>query len=339
MNAPAHWLATLAVAAALAPGALCAQTAEQFFKERSLAFTVGFNPGGTYDTYARLAARHLSRHIPGHPAIVVHNMQGAGSIRAATYLATKAQRDGSEIGMISQAIALKQVLGDPAVRIDVGAFNWIGRITSVVEATIVWHTSPTKTIEDARRRETVLAGTVVLGTPDTNPRLMNRFAGTRFKIVNGYPGAGATMLAMERGEVEGAYTGLETLLSSRKDWLAQKKINVLVQYANERHRLFPDVPAMTEFGSTDDDRRILALHGSTADIGIALVAPPDVPADRLVALRRAFQAMVTDAAFVADAKARQMEVEPATGEALQRMVAEMLAVPPELAKRAAEARE
>jgi tripartite-type tricarboxylate transporter receptor subunit TctC len=333
-------LAVLIVAGAtLAPGALCAQTAEQFFKDRSLAFTVAFNPGGTYDTYARFAARYLPRHIPGHPAIVVRNMQGAGSVRGATYLAAKAPRDGSGIGMISQAIAVKQVLYDPAIRMDVGAFNWVGRITSVVEATIVWHTSPTKTIEDARRCETVLAGAGVLGTPDINPRLMNHFAGTKFKIVNGYPGAAATMLAMERGEVEGAYTGLETLLSTRKDWLAQKQINVLVQYATERHRLFPDVAAMTEFGRTDDERRILSLYGSAADIGIALVAPPDVPADRLAVLRRAFQAMVADPEFLADAKARQMEVEPATGEALQAMIATTLAMPGELARRAAAARE
>src|SRR5581483_614969 len=147
------WLAAFAAAAVCAPGVLCAQPPDPFFKDRTLSLTVGSNPGGTYDTYARLAARHLSRHIAGHPAVVVHNMQGAGSIRAATYLATKAARDGSEIGMISQAMALKQVLGDPAVRINVGAFNWIGRITSVVEATMVWHTSPTRTIEDARRRE------------------------------------------------------------------------------------------------------------------------------------------------------------------------------------------
>lgn len=329
---------TVAVVA-VAPLSGRAQTAEEFFRDRTITFTVAFNPGGTYDSYARLAAKHLPKQIPGHPTIVVRNMQGANSVRGATHLASQAPRDGTAIGMISQAIALKQVLEDPAVRINVGSFNWIGRITSVVEATIVWHTSPTKTIRDAMRRETVLAGTGVLGTPDTNPRLMNHFAGTKFKVVNGYPGAGATMLAMERGEVEGAYTGLETLLSSRQGWLAEKKIAVLVQYSNERHRLFPAVPAMTEFGRAIEDKQILSLYGRSAEIGIAMMAPPDVPADRLVVLRRAFNAMVADPEFRADAQARQMEVEPATGEALQKMISAMLTVSPEIARRAAAARD
>jgi tripartite-type tricarboxylate transporter receptor subunit TctC len=323
----------------LAPACASAQPAEQFYDGRTIAFTVAFNPGGTYDTYARLAAKHLPKHIPGQPAIVVRNMQGANSVRGATHLATQAARDGTAIGMISQAIGLKQVLADPAIRFNVGDFHWIGRITSAVEATIVWHTSPSRTIQDAVKRETVLAGTGVLGTPDQNPRLMNHFAGTKFKVINGYAGAGATMLAMERGEVEGAYTGLETLLSSRKDWLADKKISVLVQYANERHRLFPDVPAMTEFARTADDRQILSLYGATAEIGISLITPPEVPAERLAVLRRAFNAMVADPEFRAEAKARQMEVEPATGEALQTMIATMLAVSPATAKRAAAARE
>jgi tripartite-type tricarboxylate transporter receptor subunit TctC len=251
----------------------------------------------------------------------------------------QAPRDGTTIGMISQAIALKKVLQDPAVRINVSEFNWIGRIASAVEATIVWHTSPTKTIRDAMRRETVLAGTGVLGTPDTNPRLMNKFARTKFKIVNRYPGAAATMLAMEKGEVEGAYTGLETLLSSKKDWLQAKKVSVLVQYANERHRFFRDVPAMVEFGDTPEDKQILALYGSSAEIGLSIVAPPDVPADRLAILRHAFNTMVADPQFLADAKLRQMEVEPLTGEVLQKLIATMLAVPSEIAKRAAAARE
>ena len=332
-------LALLVACLGFAPVSSLAQPAQPFFENKPITFMVAFNPGGTYDAYARLAAQHLSKHIPGHPAIVVRNMQGANSARGATYLMAQAPRDGTTIGMISQAIALKKVLQDPAVRINVSEFNWIGRIASAVEATIVWHTSPTKTIQDATRRETVLAGTGVHGTPDTNPRLMNKFASTKFKIVNGYPGAAATMLAMEKGEVEGAYTGLETLLSSKKDWLQEKKISVLVQYSNQRHRFFPDVPAMIDFGDTPEDKQVLALYGSSAEIGLSIVAPPDLPADRLAILRHAFNKMVADPEFLADAKLRQMEVEPATAEVLQKLIATMLAIPPEIAKRAAAARE
>lgn len=332
-------LALFVACLAFGPASCLAESAPPFFESKAMTFIVAFNPGGTYDTYARLVAQHLSKHIPGHPAVVVRNMQGANSVRGANYLMAQATRDGTTIGMISQAIALKKVLQDPAVRINVSEFKWIGRIASAVEATIVWHTSPTKTIQDAMRRETVLAGTGVLGTPDTNPRLMNKFAHTKFKIVNGYPGAAATMLAMEKGEVEGAYTGLETLVSSKKDWLQEKKISVLVQYSNERHRFFPDVPAMIEFGDTPEDKKILALYGSSAEIGLSIVAPPDLPADRLDILRHAFNAMVADPEFISDAKLRHLEVEPATGEALQKLIATMLSVPSEIAKRAAAARE
>ena len=311
--------------------------AQPIAEPRQISFVVAFSPGGTYDSYARLAAHHLSQQLPGTPAVVIHNMQGANGARGGRYLAEQAARDGSVIGMISQAIPLRRVLEDPAVRFDVGRLNWIGRITSSVEATIVWHTSPTRTVEDARRRETILAATGENGTPDTNPRLMNEFAGTRFKIVTGYPGAGATMLAMERGEVEGAYTGLENLLATKSDWLRDRKITVLVQYAQERHRSFADVPAMVEFARTPEDRRILSLYASAADIGIALVAPPNLAPELLSHLRRAFDAMMADPAFLADAASRQMDVQPMRGEALQRLVADVLATPPDLAKRAAAA--
>jgi tripartite-type tricarboxylate transporter receptor subunit TctC len=324
----------------LSSSALVAQTAETHFEKKQISFVVGFNPGGSYDTYARLVAQHLAKHIPGAPTIVLRNMQGANGARAASYLTDQAARDGTVIGMLSQAIAVKKVLEDPAhLRIDVAKLTWLGRITSAVEATIVWHGSPTQTIEDARNRETILAATGELGTPDTNPRLMNAFAGTKFKIVTGYPGAAATMLAMERGEVEGSYTGLANLLATRGDWLRQGMITVLVQYSQQRHRAFPDVPAMGEFGRTPEERQILGLYASAADIGIAIAAPPDLPSETLAVLRRAFDAMVGDPAFLADARSRQMEIEPMTGEALQPLIAGVLATSPDLVKRAAAARE
>jgi len=306
---------------------------------RQISFVVAFNPGGTYDTYARLVAHHLSKQLPGAPAIVIHNMQGANGARGAGYLAEQAARDGTVIGMTSQAIPLKSVLKDPSIRFDTAQFDWIGRISSSVEATFVWHTSPTRTIADAQKRETIVAATGENGTPDTNPRLMNFFTGTRFKVVTGYPGAGATMLAMERGEVEGAYTGLENLLATKADWLREGKIRVLVQYSLERHKSFPDVPAMVEFARTPEDKRIMSLFASAADIGIALFAPPHLPPEALSRLRRAFDAMVVDPAFLADAASRKMDIQPMAGEALQKLVGEVLATPPELVKRAVAARD
>lgn len=317
---------------------LSAQSAEKFYENKHISFIVGYNPGGSYDTYARLAAEHLSRHIPGRPSIVVQNMQGAGGLNAGSYLATKGPRDGTTIGMIGQATALEQVLGNPAARLDAGKLSWIGRITSAIEATIVWHTSPTKTIQDARRRETVLSAAGPLSTAATNPLLMNNLAGTKFKIITGYAGSAATLMAMEKGETEGAYIGLATLLSSKSDWLRDKKISVLVQYSQKRHRAFPDVPAMAEFGDTPEERQILALYSSTAEIGISIMAPPEIPGERLDVLRSAFDATMADPAFLATAASRHMEVEPLTGAELHKLIASALATPRNIAKLAADAR-
>lgn len=315
------------------------QTHDTFYASKEISFIVGYAPGASYDAYTRLAANHLAKHIPGNPAIVVRNMQGAGGLKAASHLGTQGARDGSVIGMVSQAVALEQVLGNPAARFDAGKFNWIGRITSAVEATLVWHTSLTKTIEDAKARETILAASAALGTAATNPRLMNNLAGTRFKIVTGYDGSAATMLAMEKGETEGAYTGLGTLITSKSDWIREKKINVLVQYSQKRHPKFPEVPAMVEFGQTTEDKQILAVYASTAEIGRSILAPPDVASDRIKILRRAFDSMMSDPVFLKDAASRQMEIDPLTGEELQKDITSLLSISAAVAKRAAAARE
>jgi tripartite-type tricarboxylate transporter receptor subunit TctC len=315
-------------------GSSYGQSAEPYYKGKQIALILGYSPGGTYDIYARLAASMLPRYIPGHPAIVIRNMPGAGSITAGNYLYSQASRDGLTIGMISQASALKQALHDPAVNFDARQFNWLGRFTPAVEATVVWHTSPVKSLADATKRETVLAGTNVGGTPDVMPTLMNRLAGTKFKIIRGYPGTNGGTLAMERGEVEGAHTTVENLLFSKPEWLRQKLVSVLVQYAQKRHPALPDVPAMVEFGQTPEDKQILALFGSTAEVGRGLLTPPGVPADRLAILRSAFSAMVADPAFKDEMARRRMEFGPMSGEQVQALMDETLRLSPALVTRA-----
>jgi tripartite-type tricarboxylate transporter receptor subunit TctC len=315
-------------------GTARSQTAEPYYKGKQIALILGYSPGGTYDVYARLAASLLPRYIPGNPTIVIRNMPGAGSITAGNYLHGLAPRDGLTIGMISQASALKQVLRDPAVDFDVRHFNWLGRFTPAVEVTVVWHTSPVKTLADATKRETILAGTNVGGTPDVMPTLMNRLAGTKFKVIRGYPGTNGGTLAMERGEVEGAHTTVENLLFSKPAWLRDKTVSVLVAYAQKRHPALPDVPAMAEFGQTPEDKQILALFGSTAEVGRGLLAPPGVPADRLAILRQAFSAMVADPAFNAEMERRKMEFGPMSGEGVQTLMEDTLRLSPAVIERA-----
>ena len=335
---PQRLLIARTLLAALAIGLIGAsahgETAEEFFRNKQISLIIGYNPGGTYDLYSRLAASLLPRYIPGNPTIVPKNMPGVGSVKAANYLFGQAPKDGLTIGMIGQQLALTQALRDPTVEYDMRQFNWLGRFTPVVEVTVVWHTSPVKTIEDATKRETTLAATSAGSTSDSMPGLMNRLAGTKFKIIKGYPGTSGSILAMERGETEGAHATLENLLFGKADWLREKTISVLVQYAQERHPAFPNVPAMVEFGKTTEDKQVLALFGSTAEIGRSLMTPPGIPADRLAILRNAFAAMVADPAFKAEVEKRNMEFGPMSGEELQKRIADTLNVPPAVVSRA-----
>jgi tripartite-type tricarboxylate transporter receptor subunit TctC len=325
---------TLITALIAAPFAARAETAEDFFKGKQISLIVGYNPGGTYDLYSRLAASVLPRYIPGNPTIIVKNMPGVASVKAANFLHGQAPKDGLTIGMIGQQLALTQALRDPAVDYDMRTFHWLGRFTPVVEVTVVWHTAPVRTLEDATTRETTLAATSAGSTSDSLPMLMNRLAGTKFKIIKGYPGTTGSILAMERGETESAHATLENLLFGKADWLRDKTISVIVQYAQARHAAFPDVPAMVEVGKTAEDRQVLGLFGSTADIGRALLTPPGIPADRLAVLRKAFAAMVADPAFKAELEKRNMEFGPMSGEDLQSLIKTTLDVPDAVVTRA-----
>ena len=309
------------------------ESAEDFFKGKQMSLIVGYNPGGSYDVYSRLAAQLLPKYLPGSPIIAVKHMPGVGSVKAANYLFAQAPKDGLTIGMVGQQLALTQALRDPAVSYEMRKFGWLGRFTPIIEVSLTWHTSPTKTINDAMQRETVMAATSAGATTEIMPSMMNKLAGTRFRMVKGYPGTTGTILAMERGETEGAHATLENLLFGKPQWLNEKTVNVLVQYAQRRHPLFKDVPAMVEFGKTDEDKQVLSLFGSTAEVGRALMAPPDVPADRLAVLRRAVAAMLADPAFKAEMDKRNLEFGPMSGDELQKVIGQTLDVSPAVIER------
>jgi tripartite-type tricarboxylate transporter receptor subunit TctC len=325
-------LAVVAMAIAFAPQAR-GESADDFFKGKPMTLIVGYNPGGSYDVYSRLAAQLLPKYLPGNPVIAVKHMPGVGSVKAANYLFSQAPKDGLTIGMVGQQLALTQALRDAAVAYDMRKFNWLGRFTPIIEVSLTWHTSPTKTINDAMARETVMAATSAGATTEMMPGLMNKLAGTRFKMVKGYPGTTGTVLAMERGETEGAHATLENLLFGKPQWLREKTVNVLVQYAQRRHPQFSNVPAMIEFGKTDDDKQVLNLFGSTAEVGRALMAPPDVPPERLAVLRRAVAAMLADPAFKAEMEKRNLEFGPMSGDDLQKLIEQTLGVSPAVIER------
>lgn len=310
-----------------------AQAPEPFYKGRTISLISGFTPGGSYDFYSRLVARHMSRHLAGQPPIVIQSMPGAGGLTAANYLYRIAPRDGTAIGMLSQTAVIDEALGAPGVQYKSAEFNWIGRVTSTIEVSMTWHTSKARTIEDTRTQQ-ILYGTSGPGSAlDSYPRVLAFVGGLNIKIVTGYKGSSEALLAMEKGEVDGSGTTWNTLKINRKAWLAEKKINILVQYARARSPELPDVPAAVELGRTQDDRALLDFYMSGADVGRAIMTTPGVPAERVAQLRAAFDAAMKDPELKADIDKATAEFAPMTGVDLQRLVDQTLAVKPELASR------
>src|SRR6266478_843899 len=210
------------------------EPAAPFFARKTITITIGHSAGGSYDLYGRMIARHLGRHIPGAPTVIAQNMPGAGSLKAANYLYEVAPKDGTVLGVVVETAALEQALANPAVQYDAARFTYIGRVATSNNIFMQWHTSKVQSIEDSKRIESSLAGTGPGSIAETVPRLLNALAGTRFKLVSGYAASNEAMLAMERGEVEGASSSWAAVSLAKKDWLREKKIRVILQTAPER---------------------------------------------------------------------------------------------------------
>jgi tripartite-type tricarboxylate transporter receptor subunit TctC len=310
-----------------------AQSAEPFFKGKVINFYIGFAPGGTYDYYSRLFARFIGKHIPGNPTVVPQNMPGAGSFQAANFIFAVAPKDGTTLGMITQTVAIEDALHSPGVQYRAAEFNWIGRMSAVLELHFTWKTSKAKTIADAMEHEIPLAGTGPGSPSQAYPKLLNALAGTRFKIISGYPGSTQGMMAMERGEVDGALTSWNTLNRTKKDWLDNRQINLLVQYAYQRHPDIADVPTMIEIGKTPEARQIFAFFISGAAVGRSIVAPPGLPPDRLITLREAFDAMLKDPELLAEIEKTGLEFAPGSGDELSKLIQDTASAPREVVER------
>lgn len=305
-----------------------AQGSDELFRGKTITLVIGFGPGGSYDFYGRALARHIGRHLPGSPAVVAQNMPGAGSLTAANYLFNVAPKDGSAIGIVSQTMAIEAARKAPGVNYKVEEFNWIGRVTPIVEVTISWHASPVKRIEDATAHETPIASTGPGSPSEAYPKLMNAIAGARFRIVGGYPGANDAMMALERGEVDAAGTAWNTLRVTKQDWMADRKINILVQYALMRSPEMPEVPTLVEIGKTESDKALLSFYVSSAEVGRSFMAPPGIAPDRVGALRRAFDAAMADPQLRSELERSRADFGPMTGERLQELMIQTARVSP-----------
>jgi tripartite-type tricarboxylate transporter receptor subunit TctC len=325
---------SLFVAATLwTPTPASAQSAAQFYAGKQISFIVGASPGGGYDTQARLVARHLGKHIAGNPTIVVQNMPAAGSLAATNYIYNVAARDGTVIALVMRGMLLIKNWNPAAVRFDLGRLNWLGSINSEVAVTAAWHTAAHKTAKDLFEQELIVGGTAGVD-PETTPRLFNALLGTKFKIINGYPGTTEIILAMEKGELQGIGDwSWSSMKVARPDWLRDRKITLLMQAALQKEPELAGVPSALDFVKNDADRKVMELYLTQKAVARPLIAPPGIPADRLAALRTGFTALAQDNEFLADAKRTNLEVAPISGEAVDRVIALITSASPAAAER------
>jgi tripartite-type tricarboxylate transporter receptor subunit TctC len=294
-------------------------SAADFYDGKTVNFIIGSAAGGGYDTYSRLIASHIGRHLPGKPNVVAQNMPGAGSVRAANYLYSVAPKDGSAIGMVDQAIYLYQILGTPELKVDATKFNWIGRILSNSAVLFARSDAEVKTIQDAFTKQLIVSTS---GTASKlNWTVLNNLVGTKFKIITGYTGTNDSRLAMMRGEVQALSMPWSVLKIEDEQLLRDHEINLLLQTGADKHPDLPNVPRMVDLGRNDDERKLLAIFSSQSTVGRSVVAPPGLPAERVETLRKAFWEAIHDPALLADVKRAKLELEPMTGEDLQASIA------------------
>jgi tripartite-type tricarboxylate transporter receptor subunit TctC len=313
--------ATVCAAALGLASAAVAQSAEKFYEGKTIRIIVALGTGGDYDNYARVAGRYLGKYIPGHPTVVVQNMPGAGGLLAANHLANVAPKDGTVLGALHANTTLAQVTGAPNVEYDVRKFAWIGRTSS--GGLNVHHTftkSGVASFDDLRKREVVVGGGGPTSDSIVIPTAVNQMLGTKLKILGGYAGTAETTLALERGEIDMAMQNWEFLRRNNADWLRDKKINLIVQYAEKRHPELPDVPTIMELAKTDEQRQVWSLFLMSGEIGYSLAMAPGVPADRVAIVRKAFLDMAKDPELKAEAAKMNLPVEPIGGAELEKSI-------------------
>lgn len=313
-----------------------ADEAQPFYAGKTINIIVGFGAGGGYDLYARLLARFLGNHIAGPPTIVVQNMDGAGGVRAANYVYTLAPHDGTVIAAVNQGATMYQLLGGKGAQYDPVHFSWLGSMAYSNNTVYVWAASGIKTLDDAKHREVSMAGSGIISDANIYPAVLNALIGTRFKIINGYPGTNESNLALERGEVDGRGGGAySSLVSTRPQWLSEKKINILTQIGFDKEPELPDVPRLLDLVSNPEDAQIANLVTLPVAIGYNYWVSPDVPADRLKILQDAFSEAMRDPELTAAARQSSLEIRPKSGERLAQMVKETGNLPRSILQRAA----
>ncbi|HTV38242.1 MAG TPA: tripartite tricarboxylate transporter substrate-binding protein [Xanthobacteraceae bacterium] len=329
-----HRILIVALSMLAAISAARAQSVEEFYHTHAVTIVVGNSAGGGYDLNARLLARHIGKHIPGNPTVIVQNHPGAGGLNAANYIYSIAPKDGSLIGIVGRIQILEPLFSKQDF--DGTKYTWIGSISSDVSTCISWRTSQVRTWGDLMTKTFTAAGQGAGADPDTYALMIKNLFGAKVKLVTGYPGTNEQTLAMERGEVDGLCgISYSTLKTRHRDWLKNKSINILVQNALEGTPDLPDVPVIVDFVKDKETMQIVKLIVSTEKMARPFMAPPGIPADRAAALRDAFMATMKDPDFIAEADHLGIEISPMTGSAIETLLKELYATPNDVVTKAA----
>lgn len=310
----------------------CAESVEEFYKGRQVTVIVTGATGSIYDLSARLVTRYMSEYLPGKPTMVVKMMTGGGHLIGTNWLYNVAPRDGSVLASIGEAIPLTQVLEPDKVKFDVSKFNWLGNpgLSNLVLST--WADKAVKTIEDAKKKEVIIGAGGPTSPSGQIPRALNNVLGTKFKIIVGFPSTSID-LAMERGEVDGRGSAqVSWWKTGRPHWVAENKLNHLVQWGQKRDPDLPNVPLLTELASNEAERQVFALLSSTVIVGRPILTTPDVPADRLAALKDAFAKTMKDPYFLEEAKKLNLEINPLYADEMQKLINDVIATKPEVVR-------
>ena len=316
------------LALAMAPCAMAQSDSSvaKFYKDKQIRLIVSSEPGGGYDNYGRMFAKHMSKHIPGNPTIIVQNMPGGGGLTASNYIYNVAPKDGTVLGQVQRNVPFVAIQGQPGPQFDPTKFNWIASMNNEVNVCVASTTTKVKTIQDAMKTQVIVGGSGPNDTEQT-PAVLNNVIGTKFKIISGYPSSSAVTLAVERGEVEGVCSSYSSLATRNAAWFKDKKVSVLVQNTGKKHPDLANVPLASELATNKEDRQLLELNDARLVIGRPFLAPPGVPAERIKALRDAFDAMVKDKEFLADVEKVKMELAPVGGDEVQELIVRVAATP------------
>jgi tripartite-type tricarboxylate transporter receptor subunit TctC len=294
---------------------------------KSVQMVIGFGAGGGYDLWGRTVGRHIGRHLPGNPSVIPQNMPGAGSFAAANYIFNVAPKDGTVLGIIARDAALGPLSGATGARFDPLRLSWIGTPAKETNVCIAYHTAPVKTVQELTAKQLILGDTGPGTGTRSYPKALNELIGTKFKLVGGFPASSDVFLAMERGEVDGICESLDSIKIRRPNWIPDNKIAILFQGGAAPNPELKDVPFVLDLARTAEAKQAIEFLYAGQGIGRPFVAPPDMPAERLKMLRDAFNATMTDADFVAEARKSKLEIEPESGEHLAALIEKIYATP------------